>query len=148
MVFLAFSHNRVASKVAQKIRDDLALREVFAYRAIDDPHPGWPLQQKLDAWIQSSDGVILLWSELGSKSRAVNEEYRTAKRMGKRICLVRFSGVKEPLDWSGEEWLDLQGVSFGFFGPQFHDPSSDPQWSKFVDVLANFAREARAERRR
>jgi hypothetical protein len=146
IVFLAFKHNRVVSRIARKVRDDLALRVVFAYRGMDDPHPGWPLQQRLDTWIQRADGVVIFWSGQGSKSPAVINERTTAKRLKKRICLIKFPGIAEPADWSGEEWLDLKGVRFGIFGPQFINPAWNPEWSRFVDVIAGFARDARDER--
>lgn len=47
VVFLAFRHNRRVSRIAAKLRDDIAERGVFAYRAIDDRHPGWSLDQRL-----------------------------------------------------------------------------------------------------
>lgn len=63
------------------------------------------------------------------------------------MCLVKFPQVPVPEDWSGDEWLDLQGVRFTLFGVAFDNFAWDPRWSRFVDVVATFAREARSERR-
>jgi hypothetical protein len=143
VVFLAFKHNRNAGSVAARLKRDLGPRLIYAYRAIDDPHPGWLLQPRLDQWIAVSDGVVILWSQQGSASPAVVKEYDTAKSLKKRLCLVKFPDVREPHDWSGEEWLPLDGVTFGLMGARFWEPA----WSNFVDTIASFAHEARGERR-
>lgn len=153
LVFIAFSHNPVVDAIAVRIRDGLRGRGVDSYRARDDRHPGWHLQQRIDAWIARSDGVVMLWSKRGSVSPGVIAEYETAKRLGRRLCLVLFPNTSPPSDWSGIEWLDLSGVRLplqlpalglqGPLGPGFFEP----QWSRMVDEIARFARRVWAERR-
>lgn len=145
-MFLAFKHNPRVGRITERLRGDLEGHGVYAYRAKDDPHPGWPLQQRIDTWIERADGTVIFWSGQGSKSPAVRLEYETAKKFGRRRCLVKFPDVGVPTDWGGDEWLELQGVRFNIFGIVFVNPPYNPQWSRFVEIVAKFAHEARAER--
>lgn len=143
LVFLAFKHNEVVNALAVRLKNELVLRGVDAYRAIDDPHPGWDLDEKINKWIARADGVVVLWSQQGSESTAVAKEYVTAKQLKKRICSVKFPDVRPPSDWSGIEYLPLKGVRFGRLGPQFNPL----EWSSIVDLVARFANAAQEERR-
>ena len=148
LVFLAFRHNRIVSLEAERLRDDLVSRGVVAYRAMDDPRPGDSLPAKIERWIERADGVVLFWSSQGSESPAVRSEYEIAKRLGRKICLVKYRGVSPPSDWTETEWIEIHGVR-KVAPSRVRGPPIifvHPAWSRFADSVAAFARQARAER--
>lgn len=148
LVFLAFRHNKNVGSISKKLKVDLERREVIAYRAMDDPRPGDSLTKRLETWIGRSDGVVIFWSGQAARSPAVRSEYETAKRLGKKICLVKFRGVLPPSDLGDIEWLALHGVR-RLVPPSLLGPPvtfAEPSWSRFVDTVAGFARRARTER--
>lgn len=147
LIFLAFRHNRNVGSITKKLKADLEPRRVIAYRAIDDPRPGDSLPKKLDSWISKSVGVVIFWSGEGARSPAVRSEYETAKRLRKKICLVKFTSVPPPSDWMDIEWMVLHGVRRRVPPRPFGSPVvfSEPAWGRFVDVVADFARRAQAD---
>lgn len=112
-VFFAFKHNDPLLRLTQVIRDRLDRDRVWAYRLVDDPHPGTNLRERATRAIHTTDGLVLFWSQQASESAWVRSEYDTARIVRKPVCLVRFPGVTQPTDWNPDvEWIDLEGVVF------------------------------------
>lgn len=112
-VFFAFKHNDHLLRLTQLIRNRLDRDRIWAYRLVDDPHPGTNLRERATRAIQTTDGLVLFWSQQASESAWVRSEYDTAKMARKPVCLVRFPGVTQPADWNPDvEWVDLEGVLF------------------------------------
>lgn len=112
-VFFAFKHNDPLLRLTQLIRDRLDRDRVWAYRLVDDPHPGTNLRERATRAIQTTDGLVLFWSQQARESAWVRSEYDSARIAGKPVCLVRFPGVTQPTNWNPDvEWVDLDGVLF------------------------------------
>jgi hypothetical protein len=150
LLFIAFSHNKLAKKVADQLVLEMEYRrKVRAYRAIDDPRPGESITGKIHGAIDRADGIAILWSEKASKSARVRDEYRYAKSVGRNPCLIRFPGVALPEDWDPDvEWVPLEGVSFpggiaGIVSPVVYWPP----WQPLCDLVAKYAYRERDRRR-
>lgn len=141
-LFLAFSHNTRAERVARVLRDRLSRLGIEVYRAMDDPRPGESIQARILQAIDWADAIVILWSELASRSEMVRWEYHQAVARGKKPCLVKFPGVDPPEEWPPDiEYLPLSGVSFpqGLGGLLLPAAFAEPAWTRFVEVIRDFA---------
>jgi hypothetical protein len=124
------------------LRDNLNRLGIEIYRAIDDPHPGESIQNRILRAIGWADGIVILWSDMASKSAMVRWEYEQAVALGKRPCLVKFPGVDPPADWPRDmEYLQLSGVGFPTGLASLISPAVfyEPAWRRFVSVIHDFA---------
>jgi TIR domain len=144
LLFVAFSHNQNAKRIADKLKLDLRAYGVEAYRAMDDPRPGESLTEKIHGAIERSDAVVFLWTRLASESEKVRDEYRHTLATGRKPCLIRFEGVPLPDGWNEDtEWVAARGVTLHFLGPAFWPR----EWDSLVKLVAEFARREAARRR-
>ncbi len=109
---------------------------------MDDPHPGESIQERILRAVDWADAIVILWSELASRSEMVRWEYDQAVARGKKPCLVKFPGVDPPSDWLPDmEYLPLRGVTFpqGLGGLILPAAFNAPVWTEFVTVVRDFA---------
>jgi len=152
-VFISFKHNRAMMFVATQMKEGLAQRFVDVYRLVDDPMTGAKFTEQMRRGIAGTDAVIALWSELASKSTAVQFEYRTARELRKPIALVRCGvaprarEVPLPPDWDPDE--RYEPLDMVTFQPRLWTNTLDPvihnkvAWDRLLDRLADYARRAR-----
>lgn len=90
---------------------------------------------------------MLFWSGEGSNSEFVKWEYKTAEELGKRVCLIKFPDVPEPVDWDLDvEWVELEGVRFLARATLLTGGSRvwlDPRFENMMRKVQAFAQRAR-----
>lgn len=109
-VFFAFKHGPALLNITYQMQRELASRDIMAIRLIDHSLPGTNLRERARALIRSTDGTVLFWSSEATQSQWVKDEYDTARRFNRAVCLVLFPGVSPPTDWNPDvEWVNLEG---------------------------------------
>lgn len=147
-VFISFKHNRQMLWVATRLKTALEQRFVEVYRLIDDPRTGALFSDQIREGIASSDGLVALWSPLGSAAHYVKMEYRIARELGRPVALARSNNAPLPPDWNRDERFETldNAVSWprGLFARNM-DPSFrlGGDWNALADRLAEWARSAR-----
>lgn len=87
-VFVSHSNAPVDASVVERIRRKLSAMGFEPYIAEDDPKAGDNLWKKILCGIDSSDLVIVLWTEKGAESCDVREEVGMAVALKKKLVPV------------------------------------------------------------
>lgn len=111
-VFFAFKHSPTLLEITKRMLLQLAQLNITAIRLIDYPLPGTNLRERARSLIRSTDGTVLFWSEEARQSQWVRDEYETARKFNRAVCLILLPGVSPPDDWNPDvEWVSLEGFS-------------------------------------
>lgn len=129
-----------------RIHDQLALYryQISTYIARENIQPDRIIGHVLAEEMEKSDAVVIIWTQYAHDSPWVNGELAYARKIGKRVVLLRFGNVPLPDGWEPDRWyVPLEGVGFptglaGLFGPVIF-------WPRFNRVLAKIAEVASEE---
>jgi hypothetical protein len=115
LIFLGYriDNGGESDLLSQKLKVDMRARGVTLHRGADHSPAGELIEDHVFPAIERSDGLMLLWSEPARASAWVNAEYRYARTIGRRICLLQFPGIDPPDGWpSGLKRVKLRGVNY------------------------------------
>ena len=111
-VFFAFKHSPTLFQITEQMQRQLSSNDIVAIRLKDHPLPGTNLRERARSLIRSTDGTVLFWSDAARESQWVRDEYDTAKKFNRSVCLILFPGVAPPDDWNPDvEWVSLEGFT-------------------------------------
>jgi hypothetical protein len=125
-------------RVAQRVSDELHGKGFDVYLARANPSPGTRFDDRVYPNIERSDAFIVLWTAEAPDSSWVVEEYRFARRIRRRVGLVREDGVRLPDDWDPkhEEYIPLRGFALRPNLPLLFPAPLEPGFSEMVGLIA------------
>lgn len=143
-IFLSINDLRYERGLKKHLKRALDKRGIELYVLMDDPHLGEDWTKVAQARIDSSDGVVVVWTERSPGSNVETElRYVLSKQPQIHAALVVEQFVDPPKIWP-EKWLwtRLKGYSpFVRFGKYrwIGLGISEPDWTTLIDQLTIFA---------
>jgi TIR domain len=146
-IFISLVHTRPLLGLVTALRTRLEPWGVDFILALEDPRPGFDVDQKSRELIDAADAALFLCSQEAPRSRRVIAEYAHATSKGKPICLLRFIQIADhpfpaPSGFdTSREWVLLRGAYLQWGGWRI----DEPEFERTVELAYQFASRLRTE---
>lgn len=101
------SHSTKDMSIVNEFVNILKLKSIDAYMAVSDIRPGTDLWDKIESNIRSSNCVLAILTQDGSRSEMVNQEIATANAFNITVVPIVEKGVKLKGVLAGKEYIEF-----------------------------------------